>query len=85
MDIPKIEFKVLKGKAEQDLLEFMDESEAKGYWQFLVYLRQKYDFEEKWCYSIEYCFHDISNDCLTWEFDWNEGQKVEYLAVFCFN
>lgn len=83
MEFPKLEFKELKGRTEKDLSEFVEAKQADGCWQFLVYIRQKYDFEPEWEYFIAYCSCDIANNFLIWETDWNEGQKAEYLAVCC--
>ena len=46
-----------------------------------IFIRTKYEFENKWDYSIEYVEYDM--DCCLWvfEYDWFEGQdQVEFLG-----
>ena len=73
----------LKDKTEKGFDEFIEKFGNDGFWQFLVYIRQKYEWEVEWEYTTEFCMLDYPNDTLTWEMDWNGGQKVEYLAVCC--
>lgn len=83
MDFPKLEFIELKDKTGKGFVEFVNKKRTEGFWQFLVYIRQKYEWESEWEHTIEFCMLDFLNDTLMWEMDWNEGQKAEYLAVCC--
>ena len=79
---PKLEFTKLSQRTEDELFEYINNSND---CQFLVYMRIKYDWEEKWEYLIEYCCFNYNTDTLEWLFDWDEGQQnVEYLGIFCF-
>ncbi len=51
----------------------------------LVYLRYKYQWENKWTYSKEYLMVDITDSInYSWLNDWHEGQQdVEVLG--CIN
>lgn len=78
-EFPKINFEPLPNNSEEALFErILSHQTARC---FLVYMRYKYSFEEKWEYSTECCCLYNYDDIL-WFNDWYEGQQdVEYLGV----
>lgn len=72
-------------KMNQDAAEQYISTRMSEYYDgaWIIYLRYKYDFENKWTYSFE----SASPDCiggygLCWLNDWWEGQQdVEYIAM----
>lgn len=77
-DFPQIKFKPFKKDAtEDDLYKYICNH---GRRDALVYLRYKYDFEEKWTYETEAVGVDDNGIC--WFNDWDEGQEnIEFLAI----
>lgn len=86
--IPKLRFEELTDKTQEGFDKYLDSSVLNGGDRYLVYLRQRYDWQEEneWEYLLEYLSMDWQHyDKIptgVWETDWNEGQQiVEYLAV----
>ena len=84
MHLPELKFQELKDKTEKGLEQYIEMVKKTEYaYQFLVYIRQRDSINCKWHYSIQYCCYDTSEDVLKWEYDWDEGQEYEYVAVCC--
>ena len=86
--IPNLKFIELEDRTYEGFEKYLDSSVANGGDRYLVYLRQRYAWEEEneWDYLLEYLSMDWQHyDKIptgVWENDWNEGQEiVEYIAV----
>ena len=79
MILPNIKFVPFNGKTLDDLVNYMQEHTNEHV--FLVYLRCRYEHEDKWEYITDACCLCNYDDIL-WMSDWHEGQEyVEYLGI----
>ena len=64
--------------------EMFDELENKVRDTYIVTLKYKYDFEEKYTIENQILVYDSMDDSYVWQNDWNEGQTdVEVLGYIC--
>ena len=80
MILPNIKFTSFKqGATQEDLVEYMQSRTNE--FVFLVFLRCRYKYEDKWTYITDACSLCGFDDIL-WMTDWHEGQEyVEYLGI----
>lgn len=80
MILPNIKFTPFKqGATQEDLVEYMQTRTNE--FVFLVFLRCRYKYEDKWTYITDACSLCGFDDIL-WMTDWYEGQEyVEYLGI----
>ena len=79
MILPDIEFIPPRGMTVDDLVNYMQEHTDESV--FLVHLRCRYEYEDKWEYITDACCLKNFEDVL-WMNDWWEGQEyVEYLGI----
>ena len=78
--MPEIHFHALVTRTKDELDLFTEKHPA---YNFVVYMRHKYNWEMRWDYSFELLLcEDSQSLSYVWKNDWNEGQQcVEYIGI----
>lgn len=78
--MPKINFHAFATRTKDELDLFVEQHPA---YDFVVYMRYKYDYENLWTYNFELLLCEDSGDFqYVMKNDWDEGQQcVEYLGI----
>ena len=82
-----LRYKNSKEVAEQesimDLTELYRKLRLEPYTDYIVRIRYRYLFEDKWTYDNSILTYDIETDTFTWLDDWNEGQEDVEVLGYC--
>ena len=82
MKFPQLDWHEFQTRTEEELNQYLKDHAG---WAFLVYLRQKYEYETEkdWEYLLEFISpRDFDGDDYIWDNDWWEGQEcVQYFGA----
>lgn len=83
-DCPLVDISILCHKSNMSLDKFIEQLDTQmDYGEYIVRLKYKYSFEDKYTYSTEMLYNGV--DDIIWMNDWYEGQQevkvISYIYV----